>query len=312
MLFSIVIVNYNGKDILEECISSIYKDVDKKSLDFEVIVVDNASSDGSYVVASKYPVTWIDSGSNAGYSRAVNLGARAASGKHIVILNNDIQTDVYTIRQLIEQLESNQEIACAAPKLLNLDGTPQDSLRALPSIFGEFLELVGLALIVPERFGGFLIDARKQLTVREVEQVAGAAMVVPLSVFHAIGGLDERYWLYYEDVDFCKRIRTVGSITYFPAIQMKHVSKGTASRYPHRTISAIAASRYKYFYFNHGQAQAELSRVISILRFVSRGLGIFMIAKIRNKPDLMPRARGYLTTIPILFGNLLEFNPLDD
>lgn len=312
MLFSIVIINYNGQDMLRDCISSIYKDVNQNSVDFDVIVVDNASSDDSRSVASDFPVTWIDSGSNAGYSRAVNIGARAAVGKYLVILNNDVQTDVHTICKLIEQLEFNPGIACAAPRLLNVDGTPQDSIRALPSIFGEFLELVGLARRVPERFGGFLINAKKQLATREVEQVAGAAMVVASSVFQAIGGFDERYWLYYEDVDFCNRISNFGSITYFPAIEMMHVSKGTATKYPKRTISAIAASRYKYFLLNRGRLQAELSRVLSIVRFASRGVGIFFIAKLRNNPDLELRAQGYITSIPILFGNLIEFNPLDD
>ncbi len=219
-LLSVVIVSWNVRDDLRECLQSLLGTGDlgsgtgKQLSEIEVIVVDNASMDGTAeTVRREFPqVKLIVNDENFGYTKANNIGIRQSRGKYILLLNPDTIVKPNALQALIECAEAHPDAGIIGAKLLNPDGSIQRSARSFPDIGAGLFRNTFLGRLFPNNpfVRRYLLTDFSYDEVREVDWVSGAAMLVRRELFERIGLLDERFWAYCEDVDLCWRAWQAG------------------------------------------------------------------------------------------------------
>lgn len=262
---SIIIVSFNARADLERCLESLH--AAPPLVAHEILVVDNASSDGSAAAARRWDdVRVIDAGANVGFARANNLGIRASQGTNLLLLNPDTIVPPSAIDRLIEQLTRHPEAAVVGPRLVDADGRAELSFGRM---IGPFNELRQKRLVTGnqrrEPRAAALVD---QLTRREQtpDWVSGACLLVRRADAEAVGLLDERYELYTEDVDFCAAIRKQGrQIRFTPAVEVVHARGRSVSSTPGAAAAAYRRSRLA-FYEKHHPYWAPLLRLYFRLR----------------------------------------------
>lgn len=222
---SVVIVSWNGRDLLAACLASLRTWL---TYPHEIILVDNASSDGTpEMVARDFPnVRCIRNATNRGFAAANNQGLAASHGRFVACLNPDTELRQEPFRKMIDYLEAHPQVAFLGPHLLNPDGTHQPSVRNFPTWADQAITLLKLRKLlarksVMRRYASDPAAGATQPT--PVDQVMGACMVFPRSVIETIGDLDEGYWIWFEEVDWCQRARRAGfEVMYFPGAQVVH------------------------------------------------------------------------------------------
>jgi len=228
---SVIVVNYNAGGFLEQCLGSIRR-VAGGAMP-EVLVVDNASSDGSLDAVAGFPeVRLIRNERNLGFARAANQGIEASTRRYLLLLNPDTVVGPGTLEILVAFADAHRDAAVVGPRLLNPDGSLQPSAYRFPTLFQAAGAVFALKRIVPvrllrARLGGWLGRYFGQLDpharVRVVDYVTGACMLIRREVVTQIGGFDPRFFLYFEDKDFCWRVRRAGWGVYFtPAVEVVH------------------------------------------------------------------------------------------
>jgi GT2 family glycosyltransferase len=229
---SILIVSFNTKDVLRECLESVQ--VASRDLAVETIVVDNCSRDGSAaMVRQEFPwVKVIESPENLGFGRANNLAFEAAKGRYIVLLNSDAFLQANTLCLSLEKMEADPTVGLASGRLVGRDGLLQPSARMFPNPVRQLLVISGLADRYPKSrfFGQADRTWADPMQAAEVDWVPGAYSIIPASILHEHGFFDPRFFLYYEEVDLCLRIKNAGfKVMYWPEICIVHVG-GESSR----------------------------------------------------------------------------------
>jgi len=233
---SIIIVNYNVKDLLEQCINSIFSAT--KNIDCEIIIVDNNSFDGSaeflYNKFSSNPrVKIFASEINLGFAKANNLGVKNAAGKYILILNPDTVLKEDTLDKTIEFFEKNPDAGIVTCKLIMANGKLDLACRrSFPSPSVALYRIIGLSKIFPKSrvFGKYNLTFLSEEEVNEVDAVAGAFMLTSKEIFDKANGFDEEYFMYGEDIDLCFRIKKLGfKILYYPGTSIIHY-KGESTK----------------------------------------------------------------------------------
>ena len=255
MKVSICIVNLNAKQHLSACIKSLSKSIGHRS--YETIIVDNHSKDGSQkFIHQNFPdIQLIKNIRNEGYTRAINQALKRAEGKYLVVLNPDTLPEPDSISILIQFLDKNDEIGICGPKVVNLDGTFQQSCRrgiARPAdVFSYFL---GLAKKYPtnKRYTGYHLNHLDENVINEVSGVSGSCMVIKRKTFEEIGFFDEQFFAYQEDSDYCLRAKKMGwKVYYNPDSIVTHIGgAGGSGSIPMRSIFEWHRSYYHY-YFKH-------------------------------------------------------------
>ncbi|HER43697.1 MAG TPA: glycosyltransferase family 2 protein, partial [Candidatus Eisenbacteria bacterium] len=217
MDLSIIIVTHNSRSPVEKCIASIEEHPPSGS--FEIIVVDNESGDGTPdMIAARFPsVRLIRSGANIGYSRGVNRGIRAAGGRHLLILNPDITVGEGSIDRLVDFLERTPDAGIAASKLVYPDGRLQHSCRRFYDFTVLLLRRTFLGRLFPNAriLREHLMMDYDHESARSVDWVIGACMLVRREAIERVGLLDERFFLYFEDLDWCYRTQKAGWKLYY-------------------------------------------------------------------------------------------------
>jgi len=217
MKLSIIIVSFNAKEFLKKCLESIYRYIDISA--YEIIVVDNDSIDGSAKMVKKEfsKVELIENSKNLGFAKAVNQGIREAKGEFIFLLNPDSEIKRGVLRKLIEFAEKNPDAGVVGVKLLNPDGSIQPSIYHFPTIFRAIKEFW-----FGQR-GAYEKYAPAGMEPVEVDAVTGAAMLISRKTIEKVGFFDERYFMYFEDLDYCRRVRKAGlKVYYFPRAEIIH------------------------------------------------------------------------------------------
>jgi N-acetylglucosaminyl-diphospho-decaprenol L-rhamnosyltransferase len=239
MDLSIVILNYNTREHLRACIGALLAEgstsLSGGAVQAELLVVDNASSDGSAdMVAAEFP--WVDlirSPRNGGFAFGNNQALTRARGAHILLLNPDTLIPPGGIGRLIERLEAHPEAGIVGPKLLRPNGSMHLACRrSFPTPPTAFYRFSGLARLFPTspRFGRYNLTFVDPDLPMEVDAVCGACMLVRREVLERIGLLDERFFMYGEDLDWCLRARDAGwTVRYEPSVVVQH-QHGAASR----------------------------------------------------------------------------------
>ena len=255
MDLSTIIVNYRSRDALLECLASLGDAA--PGLETETLVIDNDSrDDAAAVVAREFPATrWIENAENVGYARAVNQGVRATSGRYVLVMNPDCELRPGSARRLVDYLEGHPQTAIAAPRILNPDGSLEYSARSFPD---HFTFLFNRYSLLSRLFPGnpwtrrYLLSDWDHASVREVDWVSGACMVVRRAAVDDVGAMDEAFFMFNEDVDWCRRMKLAGwAVSYVPdAVCVHHIG---ASR--RRTSARVILARHRgmvhYFHKHH-------------------------------------------------------------
>lgn len=223
---SIIIVSWNVKAELSSCIDSIYKS--QTLFSYEIIVVDNASSDDSvfYLKKNHPKIKVIANNDNLGFGRANNQAAEHAEGEYLFILNPDTVLLPSTLDKLVSFMDTNEDVAICGPCVLYEDGSLQKSVKGFPTLKGAFgrhtiFKFFGLFRTDVRRWRNRDFDYAKN---NDVDQLIGAALLIRRSVFEKHQGFDERFFMYYEEVDLCYRIKQAGErIVYYSEAEMVHL-----------------------------------------------------------------------------------------
>jgi GT2 family glycosyltransferase len=237
--------------MLRDCLQSL---VQNTRLSFEVIVVDNNSQDGvAEMLRDEYPeVVLVENQENAGYTRPMNQAMRLGSGRYMLQLNPDTLVLPEAIDCLVEFMDRHPEVGICGPKVLNRDHTLQKPCRrGEPRPWAVLTYFLGLASLFPHSplFGQYLLTYLDEDEIHEVDGVAGSCMLARRALIDQIGYLDERYFAYQEDADFCFRARHSGwKVYYMPAAQIIHYGSMGGSRVqPYRSIYEWHRSYFNYY-----------------------------------------------------------------
>jgi len=260
---SVIIVNHNSLFYMMKTLSSLSRNLGP--LDHEVIVVDNASSDGSVeVVKQEFPsVKLIALPENVGFARANNEGAGQASGHYLLILNSDTNVPAGTVEKLIKVKKSHPDIGIVAPLIFN----PDESLQLS---WGKDLNLISEIFLkyFAKKWYSWQFKKRKGKMNRNVDWVSGACFLIERRLFKQVGGFDEKFFLYIEDADFGRRIRQLGyKIHLTSQAWITHFQGQAVSKYPGRLLHEAKRSQLHYYGKHNGRFSAEVLRSYLLLRF---------------------------------------------
>jgi GT2 family glycosyltransferase len=266
--YTAVIVSYHSEPLLAECLSSLAALGSSGGL--EVIVVDNSATLGKRGFTERFPwVRFLENPRNVGFARASNQGLRLAAGRHLLLLNPDTRVHPGAMQALVRYLDRHPHVGAVGPRLLNGDGTLQHSCRRFPGLLTAFFGRYSLLTrLFPANSisRDFLYLDWDHEDVRVVDWVTGACLMVRREVVEAVGLLDEGYFLFIEDTDWCRRIRDAGwDIAYVSNAVVTHqigVSRGPASP---RVVWARHASMFRYL-------RKHLTRSFPLLTIAGAGL----------------------------------------
>jgi N-acetylglucosaminyl-diphospho-decaprenol L-rhamnosyltransferase len=278
---SVIIVSWNVRDLLKRALQSIFDDAAAAQCAVQVIVVDNASRDGTVeMVRAEFPhARVIANTENVGFTRGNNQGlTAAASGHYIFLLNPDTEIQRGALRAMLDYMDApeNARVGIVGPQLVYADGSPQSSRRRFPKFATALFESTILEQWFPNN--SLVTDYRLRMTddsaVQDVDWVVGAAMLVRRAVYEQIGGFDENFFMYSEELDLCKRAQDAGwRVVYFPhARVLHHEAKSSEQVLAQRDIY-FHSSKVRYFKKHHGARQGEL------LRYFLLGMFAYQIAE---------------------------------
>ena len=274
MTLSIVILSYNTKNLTLSCLSTLqelYKgELENETL--EVLVVDNASTDGSYEALVKFAqakkgISIIKSTKNLGFGGGNNIGAKKAKGRYILFLNSDTEVLDKGFLKMVEFFEANPKVGILGPKLVNFDGSPQPSVANFYGLLNLFIMLLGL-------------EKRKSPEkIERVDWITGAATMIQKRVFEEIGSFDENIFMYMDDHELCFRAQKKGFATYFfPEAMVKHKSVGSSNK------SFAVVNIYRnilYFYKKH---KSRIEYLVARILLFSKAIAVYTLGKfLRNR-----------------------------
>ncbi len=275
---SVIIVSWNARDYLRGCLDSIRQTGDPVVR--EVIVVDNASTDGSpEMVKKEFPeVILVRSKENLGFARANNLGIKRATGSMFALINSDVVVHPGCFQELAAFLEREPKVGLAGPKVFGRDSKLQASCGRLPTVWNitcEFLFLNKLFRGWP-LFAGFQMKIDDTDRSSEVEVLSGCFWLARAAVVAKVGGLDEGFFFYAEDIDWCKRFRDGGwKLMFVPQAKATHFGGGSSSNAPLRYCIEILRANLIYWRKHHGNLGRftywALAMIQHSIRLVIRG-----------------------------------------
>jgi len=301
--FSVIVVSWNTRELLRQCLQSI---VDEPGVQVvaadadsaqqaqpgqvlaEIVVVDNASDDGSaQMVQADFPqARLIANRHNAGFARANNQAIAQARGRVLFLLNPDAYLLPGALAGLARFLRDHPEAAAAGPNVLNPDGSWQAAVFRFATLWDLFCEAVFLSVLWPrsplfarKELGGFDRNA-----VREVDWVQGCALAVRRTVWDVVGPFDEGYWMYVEELDWCRRAKGLGYRIFFtPDAQVIHYGKRSVAKARSSVLPLGFRSHFRYYRKFDGRAKELAVRLIALLQMGLRaGISTAMILATRG------------------------------
>ncbi len=294
---SVVVVSRDVRDLLAACLESLHQS--DNGFVIETLVVDAASSDGSSaMVRKRFPaVRQLASRENLGFTRGNNWAIRLARGRHVMLLNPDTVVRPGALRALVTFLDAHPDVGVAAPKLVFPDGSVQSSRRRFPRPVTGFVEStvlerwLGRSRVVRE----YRLDDGPADAPQDVDWVVGAAMVVRREAFEQAGLLDERFFMYSEEVDLCRRIRAAGwRVVYVPdAVVVHHEGRSSEQNLVQRNLD-FHESRFRYYRKHFGRAWSLALRLAVLGHFLFVGAEEAAKLAVGHNPELR-RARLEMT-----------------
>lgn len=264
---SVIVVTFNGRDLVRECLRRIPAALGE--LRGEVLVVDNGSGDGTpEMIAREFPeVNLIATGQNLGFAAGNNRGLQAARGRVIAFLNPDTEPARDSLAILAAALDADERLGIVGPRLVYGDGTLQPSVRGFPTFGVSLLVVLKLYRLLRRlpavaRYDAAAFDYTRAA---DVDQLMGACLVMPRPVIDLMGGFDERFWMWFEEVDLCLRVQAAGyRVRYLPGPVVLHrLNQSTVLLHSVFTQRMYAKSLAAFFAKHHAAWQAETLRALS-------------------------------------------------
>ncbi len=267
-MIDIVIVNYNSTDFLLKCLESVYASLE--TYPAMIRIQDNASSDGVERIGERFPdVVLTRNDRNLGFGAAVNQALRQSASQYVILLNPDSYVLNDFFHSIVEFMEMNPQIAIAGPRILDSDGSVQGSARSFPT---ALTSLFGRSSLLSRLFPNNPITSANLLTSRcdgvnpmEVDWVSGACMIVRRKAIDDVGVFDERFFMYWEDADWCRRMRDAGwKVVYFPRASVVHYVGGSSNQIVLKSQIAFHKSAYLLFE-KHNPSAPFLLKIVVML-----------------------------------------------
>jgi len=294
MKLSVIILCWNDRKVIEDCLHSIYSGT--HSTEFEVIVSDNGSTDGSvdFIRGSFPQVHVIENGLNLRFAKANNVGIRASRGEYVLILNPDTIIHEGALDRMIAFADAHPEVGAFGCRVLNADGSYQVSARPFSSFKGEWIVALCLRWLgrVNVWFTSDGYPGWDGTTERQVDWVSGCFILVRGNVLKSIGGFDEQFFYYYEDMDLCRRIWQAGKpIVYVPDAKITHLGgQSTKARFsPLPFVLDSHVTRFLYYYKYYGRQGVRRARWITFASVLLRLLGFGLRQLVRPSEAVRKR-----------------------
>jgi GT2 family glycosyltransferase len=291
MDLSIIIVNYNGGKELFDCLQSL--DAVRQELTFEAIVVDNGSTDGSLDEAERRfkGIITIRAGENLGFGAACNRGLLIAQGRHFMLLNPDTVVQPQALARLVKALDLHPNWGIVGPRMLDQNQQVYRAARRFPRPFDLFCESTRLAFIFPhwKFFAGYFYSESIPESLDEVDQIEGSALVISGKARATVGDLDPQFFIFFEEVDWCKRVRAAGwEIHVVQDAEVMHIRSSSMSKSFTFIREIHAQSCMKYFRKHYGEQGLRKIRcwMRTALRIREMGMWIAAIAGRGSKAKL--------------------------
>jgi N-acetylglucosaminyl-diphospho-decaprenol L-rhamnosyltransferase len=294
---SFVIVTYNNADTIELCLASIAAHTAQS---FEIAVVDNSPDGATAAAAQRFVATHpevalqvIRPEENIGFSRGCNLGAGRTSGKYLFFLNPDTQLMNDASASLIHCFRELRGAVAAGPAIFDGEGRVTRTCRKLPHLGHVVLDATGL-----DRWcGAYKLTHFAHDRAKHVEQIIGAAMLMRRSDYDRLGGMDEQFFIYFEEVDLCKRIKEAGGeIWFWPGAHVQHLSGGSCEvdSVRARMIFVLRESRRKYFWKHYGMFGGLTVELVNRMEAIEKVVVLLALWIVRGKRSYREKAHGFL------------------
>lgn len=247
---SVIIVTWNGKRYALECLASLHER--ESDLPIEIIVVDNGSTDGTPdAILEQYPdVLLIRNNANLGFAKANNIGMSQSHGKFVTLVNSDVVLPSGCLTKMVQYLEQNPGIGVLGPKMLSPDGSIGQSVMRLPTVWNTVCCALGLHRVLPASptFGSFLLDSYPYDKIDDVEVLTGWFWMVPRAALQQVGGLDEQFFMYGEDIDWCHRFLEAGwRVVFYSDAEALHYGAASSAEAPTRFYVEMRRANLQYF-----------------------------------------------------------------
>ncbi len=294
-VLSLLIANWNTKAFLQDLLSSIFSH--RPQVSFEVIVIDNASVDGSAaMVETEYPeVGLVKNSENLGYARANNQAFRLSRGRLVLLLGSDTRIIDDSIQRMADHMKTRGDVGAIACRLLNPDRTPQGSCKRFPTLWDGVLTYLSLHMFAP----GYNMRDFDFFTTQEVDQPSSTCLLIRRSILEQLGFFDARYFILYNDVDLCARIRGAGwRIIYFAEAEVVHHGSRSTTQAPPGLRLEMYRNILTYYHDRFGTRAFVILLPILALRLmiVNKGrrvAGLFVLGH-------LPLSRSWKKTSPRL------------
>lgn len=252
---SIVIVTWNGKKYALECLDSLRQL--RSPLGIEVVVVDNASTDGTpQTIRKLYPeVKLIENKANLGFAKANNIGIAATSGDYVCLVNSDVVVPLGCLEKMVDFMKAHPDIGLLGPRMLSPTGEVGQSVNRLPTVWNYLCFALGLHSLVPHSklFGGYIMAGYGYNKTEDVEVLTGWFWMVPRCALEQVGGLDERFFMYGEDLDWSYRFLKAGwRVVFFAEAEALHYGAASSGQAPNRFYVEMVRANLQYFQKHYG------------------------------------------------------------
>ncbi len=300
MKLSVVIICWNDLKVLPDCLRSIYEQT--RSTDFEVIISDNGSTDGSTeFVRKNYPQARIvENGGNIGYARGNNAGISAARGDYILILNPDTIILEGALDKWIKFADERPKAGAFGCVVLNPDGSYQQPSRPFPTIWRYWVVALYLKPLA-HLLKSFVCDTYPGwdgTSERAIDWQSGCCIMVRGDLLKKLGGFDERFFYHYEEVDLCYRVWQAGhEVVSAPDVKITHLGGQSVGRFPIRFELEKYRNRYRYFFKHYGLKGALRCQRVSLAHLRLRHLGFGLLGLIKRSEALKNRLEMFRVTI---------------
>lgn len=301
MKLSVIILCWNDLKVIGDCLQSIYSGT--RSIEFEVIVCDNGSTDGSIeFVRNNFPqVRLIENGRNLRFAKGNNVGIQASGGEYVLILNPDTIIHDGALEKMVAYADRHPEAGGFGCRVVNVDGSYQEHVRPLPSIRSEWMAALHLGALAnlsdwfhPGVYVGWKGDGE-----RTVGWLAGCFLLVRGELIKRLGGFDNQFFYYYEDTDLCRRIWEAGyPILYTPDVSIIHLKgHSTKKRFPLGFELDKYVTRYRYFYKYDGRRGVRRCRHVTLAWLLSRWAVLSLMQLLKSTEERKLRLELYKPAI---------------
>ena len=302
MDLSISIVNWNTKDFLKQCLKSIYENTSR--VDFEIFVVDNGSRDGSKeMVKEEFPnLCLIENKENLGFAKANNQVIKKAKGKYFLLLNSDTKILNQALDKMVDFMDKHPQAGTCGCRLLFEDKTLQPSCKRFLNLYTAFFLDTFLGSIFPKVEQRHRMSSFRYNKVEEVEQPMGSALMLRMETIKDIGLMDERFFLFFEEVDWCCRIKKKGWKIYFtPDAEIIHYQNRSFNRLGNTlTIRHWHRSKYEFLEKYYGVIPVIFLRIFVIFSsFLIMGKWMLFYISARDKSLIVQRIKTYWNLIKV-------------